>query len=278
MRTAVYIVLLVTLYTSTANAWWNSNGGGNEQQSGQGFGRQSRIIEVVGAGSVQVQPDRATIRFQLEDTKGTASEALGVVSKSAECALKSLTQNYGIGEQQIRTNSFDLQPQVDYIAVYDDNGRFIRNDSQNRGFRASISYEFEVNDLSQVSKILDHLSSKPGAQLRINGVDFVVSNRDKQFLQAQKLAIQNAREQAEALAEAAGERLGRVLKISTSNQDHPSTVFYAKYGAAEGLPLPGGSQTVSASVSVTYKIRCHHDKEDKGGDGEWEGQQNDSSN
>ena len=68
------------------------------------------------------------------------------------------------------------------------------------------------------------------------------------------LAVRNARAKAELYAREAGVSLGAVLSISEAGFPTPihSSRAMAEMAVAAPVPIAGGEQTISASISVTF--------------------------
>jgi uncharacterized protein YggE len=99
----------------------------------------------------------------------------------------------------------------------------------------------------------------------VEGINFELSNSKEN--EYKKLAIKqatlDARSKAEGIAEGLGLEVGDVVSVSTSNFGYNPWPIYDRMvmssaGAAEAkaavTTIQPGEQTVSASVSVTYKL------------------------
>jgi len=74
--------------------------------------------------------------------------------------------------------------------------------------------------------------------------------------QARLLAIQNAKEKAQEIADAAGVELGDLLSINVYGGITPIAYYDAKGGAyaESSVPVSAGTLTISMECSLTYEL------------------------
>ena len=92
----------------------------------------------------------------------------------------------------------------------------------------------------------------------IQGVSFTIDDPEGLREQARRQAVQKAKAQAEQMADAAGEKLGKLLSISEST---PGAIPYQtraiaplNTGADASTPIEAGELEVTVTVSVLYAI------------------------
>jgi uncharacterized protein YggE len=76
-------------------------------------------------------------------------------------------------------------------------------------------------------------------------------------MEALREAVKRAREEAQTMADAMGVRLGPALEVRSGGPSGGPTVLYRSMAtemAAARTPIEAGEQTVSASVTITYRI------------------------
>ena len=90
----------------------------------------------------------------------------------------------------------------------------------------------------------------------MRGISFDVDNRVKLMNEARAIAVRNARANAELYAREAGVSLGAVLSISEAGVSTPTHRNRAmtEMAVAASVPIAGGEQTISTSISVTFAI------------------------
>ena len=85
---------------------------------------------------------------------------------------------------------------------------------------------------------------------------FTIDNRDELLSQARTLAVADARQRAQTLAEAAGVKLGKALNIRESSSTYPTYArgaFDEAVGSA--VPVESGEIDLSVYVDVLFDIR-----------------------
>ena len=84
----------------------------------------------------------------------------------------------------------------------------------------------------------------------MSGPSLSRSDQDAQYRDALKKAVADAHAKAQALADAGGLSLGAVQTIVEGGGQVP-VVFAQKAGAASGVAIEPGTQTIDASITVT---------------------------
>jgi uncharacterized protein YggE len=209
----------------------------------------NREITVTGNGKVMAAPTIAQITLGV--TTGPQS--------NAQAAMELLTRRFtsvveavkaeGVAEDDIKTTNLSVNP------VYD----FREGQQTIRGFEASESIEVKVRDLDKVGAIVSRATQEGVNQA--GGIQFVIDDPEDLQREAEAKAIEDARKNAEALADTLGVGLGRVKTFSTAPGVVPPTPFYAtaelKAADARGgdVPVNPGTNEISATVQVTYELR-----------------------
>lgn len=130
-------------------------------------------------------------------------------------------------------------------------------------YAVNANIEVRVSPIETAEKAID-AATKAGAN-QIGGIQFVVNDAEQKKLeqQARKQAIENAKEKAKDIADAAGIKLGKVIDVQESFGGYPIA-----YGRAEmmlksdsGQPtappteLNPGESKISISVTLSYETR-----------------------
>lgn len=174
-----------------------------------------------------------------------------VVREEVDAKVRTLTENlkqFGIPEGDIQTQSTSLyQEQESY---YTDGAQRMRPGQ----WRADNTITVTLRDVSQSQGLLDILNS--GELTNVYGPNFSfddVSDAQDQLLAE---AVQDARERADILAQAAGKKVTKVLSISeggTSSMIYPT--FDRAMSGGGGAGLMPGTEEVSASVTVVFEVK-----------------------
>lgn len=203
-----------------------------------------QTIEVSGEGAVQAEPDQAIVRLGVQTEADTAELALADNNEQMTAVI-SATLEAGIDETDIRTEGFRLQP------VYETS-----NNGQSRelvGYQANNMVRIMVTDLDLLGGLLDTAVS--AGSNTIEGIQFQISNQAELEAAAREAAMMDAQAKAEQLTELAGAQLGPVHTIFETGGSSPIPVAVADESlASSSVPIQAGTQTIRASVQVTWEI------------------------
>lgn len=211
------------------------------------------FINVTGEASLEVEPDKAELRFMIRSTASTAEIATETVYKQGRELLAFLKEK-GITERDIDAS------QINKDALYKD-----YNDRTITGYEASQPVRVTLNSLEAYPAVMDYLFRQPHIfSIRSS---FDTSKRDDAELELTMKAGQHATNQATNLAKALGVKLGNVQAITDSgNFNTLSNEFgfadsAVSFGAlrkasaeADTLVLPRYI-TLQKSVKVIYRIK-----------------------
>jgi uncharacterized protein YggE len=194
-------------------------------------------ITVTGNGSVNATPDKASFDFGVQVNAATAAEAISKDNAQAQKIIDAL-KNAGIPDADIQTSSVSLWPQTS-------------NDGQKiTGYQASN----DVTVTSSIDKAGALVDAATGAGANnVNGPNLSVGDQSTYYAKALKLAVDDAKTQAQAIAAASGLTLGGILHISNESSTPGPIPFAADaVGASASTPIEAGTQQIQASVTVTY--------------------------
>lgn len=202
----------------------------------------ARII-VSATGTVERESDQAVVTFAVETAARGAAEAAQANAQTMERVLERL-RAFGPIVADLRTSGYYLAPRYDRSSPGDD--------PQPIGYTARNGIEVTLDSIVAVGRVIDTALSA-GAN-RVSGVGFQLENADAAYDEALALAVADARRQAEALAAAAGGRLGPVVRMTTGST-RPVRMMRARsevMDMAATTPVEPGSTTISASVTVEF--------------------------
>jgi uncharacterized protein YggE len=203
-------------------------------------------ITVPGTGTVQVEPDTATVNLGVQVTRPTGAEAMEQVSSDAAAITEALVAA-GIAEEDIQTTNLSL-----YSMTGDDG-------STVTGYNASLSINVTVRDIDTVGSTIDTAQQAGGDGFTIGGVAFSFADPESVLEQARIDALANARAKAEQYAAAAGVELGGVVSI-VEGASYPPVIYgdlarlEAADSAAAGPPISPGQLDLTIDISVTFAI------------------------
>jgi uncharacterized protein len=195
-------------------------------------------ITVVGTGSVSVTPDRAGFTFGTVSQGSTAASALSASSQSVSRIVDAL-RKAGVEKADIQTSEISLSPRMD------ENGTAVT------GYTATNSVTATIRKIGDAGGVVDAAVGAGANQ--VYGPNLLTSDQDAAYRNALKAAVAEARAKAQTLASALGVSLGRITAASESSAA-PQPVFAATALADSSTKLEPGTQTIEATVSVTFAV------------------------
>lgn len=222
-------------------------------------------ISVNGTGKVYAPADIATFSYSISATASTVADAQNQSAVITNKALAFLKTN-GVADADVQTTDYSVNPQYDYsnvacpaIATADGQPVYCPPSKQVlSGYQVSQTITVKVRDTTKVGDILSGIGAL--GVTNVSSLQFSIDNPDALQAQAQTKAIADAKTKADALAQALGVHLGKVVSFS-ENQGGVAVPVYsmalsAGSAKADAVPsIPTGQNTISDDVSITYEIR-----------------------
>jgi uncharacterized protein len=218
-------------------------------------------VTVSGVGRVSVQPDRAVIRLGVETQAEEASEAITQNNQQMQDLIDALIAA-AVPEEDIQTQTINLNPvygpsepattgattgvTTEPLPPIEGQGDEIT------GYRATNVVQIETDDIDQVGSLIDTAVQAGGNIVR--GINFTVSDPTEPLNEARHAAWEQARAQAEQLAEFAGAELGRALSINDFSSPAPLIEQASFDAAVSAVPISPGSQVVETNLQVTWEL------------------------
>jgi uncharacterized protein YggE len=220
---------------------------------------QPRTISVTGSADVMVVPDEVVLTVGVE----TSDMVLTKAKNDNDTIIKKViaeAKKLGIEEKYIQTDYISIEPR--YQDNYSTKRDFL-------GFWVRKNIAFTLKDVSKFEMLYSTILES-GVNY-VYGVEFRTTELRKYRDQARALAIQAARQKAEALATELDQKIDDPLSISEN-----STSWYGSYswwgasapmsqnvmqnapsqGMTEGgSTLALGQIAINASVSVTFELK-----------------------
>lgn len=206
-----------------------------------------RTLRVNGSGQVFISPDIAYISIGVHTEGEDAAEVVAENNEQAAEVVAAL-QDAGVADRDIQTTNFSIYPRQEY----DDQGNL-----QGITYAVDNSVNVTVRDLETIGDLLD-AAVQAGAN-SVNGISFDVSDKVSALSEARQAAVENARAQAEELADAAGVELGAIQSIS-SYGGFPMPVELARGGGAfaedaASVPISPGQTSLTVDVEIVFEIQ-----------------------
>ena len=219
----------------------------------------SNTISFSGIGEVFAAPDMATVNFTIRDDEKALKAAQDKVTAKEKVILSFLTDQ-GIDKKDIKTENYSSYPKYDYgTPCYSGMGiPCPRVEPKIIGYEVSEYMSVKVHDLAKTGEIVKGIGGIGVSDM--NGPNFSVEDEDQLKEQARKMAIDDAKDKANALSKDLGVSLIRIVNFS-ENGNYPMPMYLkadSMMGAESSAPapsLPAGENKITSNVTITYEIR-----------------------
>ncbi|MGO9546566.1 MAG: SIMPL domain-containing protein [Rhodomicrobium sp.] len=203
-------------------------------------------IQVSGTGTVQAEPDTATIRIGVTSENANAQEAV-TANTAATAKVVAELKAASIGSKDLKTSNFSV------YAQYRTEGEAKR---QIVTYRVSNTVTVTIHDIAKVGEILTKVVAAGSNQ--INGPIFSISDPEKYLSEARKKAVEQALAKASAYASAAGLKLGTILEMT--EMGGPASVFAPRAhalsrSAAAPVPIEAGEESLAAQILMVIELK-----------------------
>lgn len=205
-------------------------------------------IQVTGRAKVTQIPDRVYIDIGVT-TQAPKSEAAAAQNASRlSVVIAALKRAAGPGAQ-LTTTEYSVAPNYNYPR---DGGT-----PTIAGYTVSNVVRIRLDNLHKIGPVID-AATQAGSN-NVRDISFALRDEQAPRSEALREAALEARQDAEALANALGVRIVRVLSVSEESPPvgpiFPQTrQFAAKVAAAPATPVEAGTIDVDATVSLTVEV------------------------
>lgn len=208
-----------------------------------------RHVTVDGKGSVSAVPDMAEVSMSVEDRNLDIDAAKRRVNDVSADFL-ALCRKLGIDESRVRSTGLSVYPEYRWN---DD-----RKEQELLAYRVNRQLEVELADLDDLAELMEG-----AVAAGVNNVSppRLKSSRERDLhRQALALAAEDARANANQLAESLDVRLGDVLEISAGQQVLPPPIlgresFAMAASADAGQVYSSGEIRFEANVTARFELR-----------------------
>ncbi len=220
--------------------------GGPSAHAGEGSG--PRLITVTGRAEVKVVPGEVRLTLGVETIAEGLADAKAANDERVETILVA-AEAHGIEKRRIRTDFVGIEPR------YGDH----RTRTDLVGYAVTKTIAIHLEDVSRFESLLSSVL-EAGAN-RVQGVEFQTSELRRHRDRARTLAIEAAREKAEAMARRLDQRIGRPHSITEGaarSRFAPALQNVSQsagpgYAGSGGL-TPSGEISVEAEVTVSFEL------------------------
>lgn len=215
----------------------------------------TNTVQSSGESSLKITPDLVSINFNIETKGDTSEEANSANSEILEQLIENL-EKLGFEREEIQTTNFNIYPNYEWS-----NGMRKEN-----GYLASHSLVVRISTESsaKMTAIID-AGAKAGTSISYINFELSPGLESQVKAEALKLASQDAKLKAEAIAQGLDKDIGKLVSISNSEFNYYPYRVYSASGVAyeEEMALAKDSvenlqpseQNIYARVTATYKLK-----------------------
>lgn len=126
------------------------------------------------------------------------------------------------------------------------------------GFNATHSLSIKIRKMESINTVLDKLANIENVQ--IQGVSYDLSDKEKVYTEARKLALDKARQKAEEMATNSGLKIKKIQSIAESTPSYYPmnqnfrTLDMSNAGTQASTTLAPGQLEYSVSLNVVYEL------------------------
>lgn len=206
-------------------------------------------VITTGDGTTKVRPDIAILSVGATVQAATAEEAQTRVAERVAKILAA-AKALGVAEKDTKTAGYSISPQYSYRSGGEQAPRIV-------GYQAVQTITLTLRKIEDAGKALDALVRNEGATNA--GIVFTLADPKPAQAEARRLAIEDAKAKAEAMARAAGIQLGKVVSI-TDQSVSPSYRGLEKLAGTQPVPapdtqIPVGDLEIVVNVQVQFGIQ-----------------------
>lgn len=207
--------------------------------------RDTTRLTVTGTATVRAPADRARLQVAVETEAGTAEGAARENASRMSAVVDRVRGVLG-ADAQIETSGYRLTP------------RYAQPSDRERppeiaGYQAVNQLSVVVANVDGVGAVLD-AALDAGAN-RVTGLSFFASDTESLRLDALREATASARAEADVVAGSLGLRLLTPEHVQTSSRSvAPGFRVMAEAAMAVDTPIESGSESVTATVTITYRL------------------------
>ncbi len=205
-------------------------------------------ITVSASGAETAEPDKAVLRIAVQKTAEDPNTARTTVADNVSAVNEALTA-MGIAEENIRTTDYRIDERT--RPPYPTEGERVDEPV----YYAQQRMEIHLTDTDRVGSVIDTAVEAGATDVR--DVRFTLTDETRNELRNEALVstMEQARSQADTLADQSGLTITSTSEITTQMQRTP-IVRYATESAgsvAAGTQIDAGPVSVETRVTVTYR-------------------------
>jgi uncharacterized protein YggE len=215
-------------------------------------------ITITGEGEVEAKPDVATFSYTVTEVAGDVATAQSVAAEKTNALVEILTSQ-GVEEKDIKTLSYNIYPKYEWQdSICLPGGPCGRGERVLVGQEVTETVEVKVRDTQKAGEILS-LIGEQGVD-RVSGLSFTIDDEDKLQSKARELAIKDAKQKAQVLAEQLDIEIDEIISFYEEGE----RAGYGFGGMLEAATMDSavkatpniqtGENTITSVVNITFKI------------------------
>ena len=210
------------------------------------------IVAVYGQGKISLKPDVAYLTFGYENIDKDPKTAQDENAENMKTIIEAI-KGAGIKDEEIQTSQYNVNQEYDY------------NSGQKKiiGYRVTNIINIKISDVDKASEIINTAIDAGGNVFY--GISFDVIERQQAYLDAMDIALERAKEKAEAYAAKEGRKISGVLEINegaapaqTYRSQAASNYVALSYARDSSAAMEGeissGQVEITATVTVVYSM------------------------
>ena len=198
-----------------------------------------------GVGEVEITPDRCEVIWQVVTRAATAARASDANASGVRAVLDTLRRAFGLTDRDLGTAGYSLTQQMSYPG----DGK----PPQLVGYVATNSVRLKTDQLARIGAMLDAAIAKGATN--VSGLTFFAASSDDARRRALGIAVDRARRDAEAMARAAGGRLGQLLELTSEFSAEPRPMPMAEMAMMRVAETPIQPSDIKVSAAVVGRWR-----------------------
>lgn len=206
------------------------------------------VVSVTGTGEIERVPDFARIYISVTNQADTVGEAVAANNDATSRALSRLAE-LGVAREDILTSNFQV---FDTPERRDRDGNILPTPA----YSASHELRVVTNDIDGVGQLAGEVLALEG--MTFQSIAWGLDRSEEAQDEARRLAVADARRQAEVLTEAAGVAIGPIRQISEGHVSigpRPEMDQMMMRSAAQAVPIvPPAFVRYGASVRVDWEL------------------------
>ncbi|MFW6282649.1 MAG: SIMPL domain-containing protein [Minisyncoccales bacterium] len=209
-----------------------------------------------GEASIDVMPDLVTINFNIKTKANTSKEAAEKNSEISDELITNLLKE-GFERSDIQTQNYDIRQEYEWTES---------RERIPKGFVATHTIKVKM-PTAQSDKIGSVIDAGVDANATISHINFELTSESENQYKAEaiKLATEDAKTKAEAIAEGLDKNLGKLVSVQQTDFNYQPWRAYSMDAEADvateetkeqiQTSIQPSEQEISARVTATFKLK-----------------------